>query len=328
MPKRCTGQRGASGVALVARSPVDATPTLVEYQTALFSRTHHTTMGRFRRRHHGQALVESIFTIPLVVFLMLGTMQLFLMMHARILTQLAVFRSNRAGSMNHAQCDRMKHAAILQLIPAIESFMAPGVPGTPAQKFSAAFAKRKDNKYDDYISDGGKTVHATGSIIWMMRQLGGRTVFAGTEDKMFDQGVTAPPATGPTGGGAAPGGAPATLPEAAMRLETRLIFWYPMKIPFANWVMTRMYLATTGLKSYSGQNPLSPPVTANWAKQNDSALEPMMVKELLARSDAGEFVFPIVATSTMRMMTPLKRGNFEGVEDCGTLPGSGAVGGT
>ena len=40
-------------------------------------------------RQSGQAMVEAALSLPLVVFLVLGTLQLFLMLQARVLAQYA-----------------------------------------------------------------------------------------------------------------------------------------------------------------------------------------------------------------------------------------------
>ncbi|HLM44600.1 MAG TPA: TadE family protein, partial [Myxococcaceae bacterium] len=66
-----------------------------------------------RRAERGQAAVESALTLPLTVFLMLGTLQLFLMLQGRIMAEYAAFRAVRAGSVRHGDCQAMTHAAIL-----------------------------------------------------------------------------------------------------------------------------------------------------------------------------------------------------------------------
>src|SRR5256885_14487414 len=95
--------------------------------------------------------------MPLVLFCVLGTVQLFLMFNARILTQLAAYRAARAGSVNHGNCTRMVDAAMLQVMPAIDSFMRPG-PGTAGWKLANAYAKRRFNAYNDQLSAGGAPV--------------------------------------------------------------------------------------------------------------------------------------------------------------------------
>ena len=87
------------------------------------ARSHHARRVRFSAPASdcGQAAVEAALTMPLVLFCVMGTLQLFLMFNARILTQLAAYKAARAGSMNHGNCDRVVDAALVQVMPAIES---------------------------------------------------------------------------------------------------------------------------------------------------------------------------------------------------------------
>ena len=228
--------------------------------------------------------------MPLMLFIMLGTLQLFMMLHARILTQLAAFQATRAGSLNHANCDRMLHAGILQVLPAIEPFAKPT--GTSlANNVALAFAKVAGNTYTGKnINIGTGKSHTmtgaggTGAVMWIVRDFAGRAGAA--DDDNFDQSV------------------------APMRLETQVVFWFPMRIPFANWIFARMMLAHYGMQAYSDQNPLMIRQKANWTPGPGNNLSGEMKTEIQGRLMAQEYVFPIVATYTMRMMTPLKAANL------------------
>ena len=46
--------------------------------------------------------MEAALTLPLVVFLILGTLQLFMMLQGRIMAEYAVFKAVRAGSVTTA----------------------------------------------------------------------------------------------------------------------------------------------------------------------------------------------------------------------------------
>ena len=93
------------------------------------------------RAQSGQAAIESALTLPLVVFLFLGMLQLFLLLQGRILAQYALARAARAGSLNHGSCRAMEQAAIAALLPSFHSFLSPGLrPGdSSAQKYVEAF---------------------------------------------------------------------------------------------------------------------------------------------------------------------------------------------
>lgn len=234
-------------------------------------------------------MVEAAITLPLVVFLLLGTLQLFLMLQARVLAHYAVFRATRAGSVAHGDCERMTHSAILALIPSFHSFLGQSVATGVVQhgggssapaRLAAAFAARRDNRY----SSGLDGVH-DGTIVWIDRHIQGGGV-PSPEDRDFDE------------------------PGHLRQLEVRMVFWYPMRIPFANWVMSRMFLAQLGIEDYTATNPLmAAERNANWNQgefTDPFTLSAALRDELQRRVRLQQYVFPIETTFTMRMMTPLK----------------------
>ena len=89
----------------------------------------------------GQAAVESALTLPMMVFLVLGTMQLFMLLQAKAMAQYAVFQAARVGSVTNGRCDVMTHAAVLALIPTIRSFLGPTSAGTPGEKLGHRSAR-------------------------------------------------------------------------------------------------------------------------------------------------------------------------------------------
>jgi len=104
----------------------------------------------------------------------------------------------------------------------------------------------------------------------------------------------------------------------------RLVFWYPLRVPFADWVLTRIFLAHYGLQSYLNSNPLNEAQQADWpAGFNTSNLSayahPLVAGEFATRAARGEYVYPIQATYSMRMMTPPKPQFFQ-TQDCPPLP--------
>src|SRR4051812_17659394 len=99
------------------------------------------TPRQVQRAARGQAAVEFAIVISLVLFMILGILQLALAQNARALTQYAAFNAVRAGAVSYADCTRMSHAAFATLLPAIESFSKGGAPveNELAQAFAARF---------------------------------------------------------------------------------------------------------------------------------------------------------------------------------------------
>ena len=108
----------------------------------------------------------------------------------------------------------------------------------------------------------------------------------------------------------------------AMRLEVRLIYWYRLRIPFADWVISRMIQAHWGLRDYDAVNPLIPAdANAGWTQPSTPVvnLDPAIRDELNTRVNSGQYVFPIQATYGMRMMTPARRAHFD-QQNCASTP--------
>jgi hypothetical protein len=141
-----------------------------------------------------------------------------------------------------------------------------------------------------------------GTIVWVARESPRLNDISPTEEEDFDdparyQGI-----------------------EDVVRLEARIVFWYPLRIPFADWVLTRMFLAHMGLRDYSAADPLTPVHTAAWRQGvNAFSLDDAVRQELLDRVNRKEYVFPLQATHVMRMMTP-PRPQFFATQNCPPTP--------
>jgi hypothetical protein len=238
----------------------------------------------------GQAAVEAALTLPLSVFVILGTLQLFLMLQARVLTEYAAFHAARTGSVKHGDCQAMTHAAIAAVLPSFARTDSPSALG-------AAFRAHRDDQYQPLLDAG-----YSGAIVWVARERPRLADISATEEEDFDD-----PAHYQT-------------VEDVRRLEARIVFWYPMRIPFANWVLSRMFLAHMGLQDYSAADPLLLVRTAAWRRGvNVFSLDSAIRQELLERTGRNEYVFPLQATYVMRMMTP-PRPRFFATQNCPPTP--------
>ena len=254
-------------------------------------------MRQGTHREDGQAGVEAALTLPLLVFLTLGTLQLFLLLQARFLAEYGVFRATRAGSLNHGDCRAMTHAAVLSVLPTVAATDSPA-------KLEKAFKDHSNNRYRNlrHIPGNSPAGRHEGQIVELWRDVyfgPTREVFLSPdalwdpEDEKFDQ------------------------PDRLVRLETRMILWVRLRIPFADWVMGRMFLAHYRLTSYDLVNPLSP-VESNAGWPDSAALrfkgEPWpggpLDASMLAFASQGHYLFPVRVTWSMRMMTPLKKKHF------------------
>jgi len=106
-----------------------------------------------------------------------------------------------------------------------------------------------------------------------------------------------------------------------------MVYWAPLQIPFADWIMATLALAQWNLTAYTGVvDPLSPTATigANntWAgsgavpwQPNEAPIGP----ELQRRFNLKHYVFPIVVKYSMRMMSPVSPTDFA-TQNCPGTP--------
>ena len=244
--------------------------------------------------------MEAALCLPLVVFLILGTLQLFMLLQGRILAQVAVYRAVRAGSLNHGSCKAMTHAALVTMLPTVAAT-------TTGAKLAEAFRERERN-YLRVSGPSGK-FFSEGPMVEIVREspdVGWVRGLSGGEDLLFD----------------APTDAQAELRRRT--LEIRMVAWYYMRIPFADWVLGRMFLAHFKLKSYTATNPLMPTQRRSdgW-DEHGVALAPDdwpggdLGQRMVRWGGQGHYLFPIQVHAAMRMMTPVKAENFQGGAGCG-----------
>lgn len=243
-----------------------------------------------RQRARGQAAVEAAVVMPLTVFLVLGTLQLFLMLQARLMAQYAAWWAAREGSVTQGSCGAMEDVALKALLPTFVALRDTGAVEAEASARRALPGYRYDPRRERGFS---------GDIFWVARERPLAQDVTREGEEAFDQGEP-------------------------VRLEVRLVFWYPLRVPFADAALTRLWRAFLGAappRREAEANPLLPVENAvRWreapARLDDAALR----QEYARRTGRGEYVFPIVTTASMRMLTPPAPEHFES-QDCAASPG-------
>jgi hypothetical protein len=231
-------------------------------------------------RESGQAAVEAAIVMPLMIFVVLGTLQLFMMLHGRIMAEYAAFRATRAGSVNQGNCESMTHAAIGAVLP---SFARTNDPVS----LGLAFKTHAANSYTLLDGWGQGVVLRSGAIIWIVRKLD-RNLTGPIEETFDDRNKG----------------------DSRAELQVDLVYWYPLRIPFADWVMSRAFLASFGALPYVAQNPLMETGRAkNWNKTSSQLDGTATLTEMRKRILRGQYDFPIRTSFRMRMMTPAVQWN-------------------
>jgi hypothetical protein len=242
-------------------------------------------MRLFRRGSEGQAAVESALTIPMMVFTMLGIVQLTVAYHARALAEYAAFKAARSGSVYRVDCKHMNHAALVALAPSMSFTLSTKPSVESLYTTSVAYASSNTTMWK---STAGSMVGGS-KMVWIDYKL---EHVDHDFDKQLDPGV-----------------------EDVPRIRVRMAYFFHYRIPFANWVMVRYWLATQGLLANWGQNDQSDSTimvvkadkpAVNKVADNTGDLNSAtdaMVNQVRLNMLMGVYTLPIVTTWSMRMFS-------------------------
>jgi hypothetical protein len=232
-------------------------------------------------RRRGQAAVETALTLPLVLFMILGALQLFMVMQARILAQYAASRAVRAGAQSFGDCKTMIDVAHLVLLPAIDATFARVKSNIGNRYANDVQLRMGGNKYLGAATGGITDGTLNGPVVWFDRATP-VAPFPASEEENWD------------------------LPPHKV-LSVRMVFWAPLKIPFANWIFARIALAQWGARELHTADPLMPvKKDANWVAASSGPRSTDLKPELDLRYAQGQYVFPIEVWYATRMMSPAR----------------------
>jgi hypothetical protein len=222
----------------------------------------------------GQAMVEAAIVMPVLVFAVLGILQLTLMQQARLMLEYAAFQAARAGIVWNGDVGRMRSAAVFALMPTFPSTPGPSVLPSRAvdtpSKLAAAFAAFSLENESSSALLGRRMIE-----VEVLNP--SQSDFAEGENEIEFDGAQWDPAS-----------------RKRAQLVIRAVYLYELRIPFANWIFFESWLVshrgTQGAGEYSGLT-------------RDHLLR------LRTASSAGRYYLPLVATHTQRMQSNLYRKN-------------------
>lgn len=194
--------------------------------------------------------------MPLMIFLVLGIIQLGLIAQARALSKYAAYRAVRVGAMNNADVDKMENAAIFYLLPVISVKSSGGakaidtiLPTRNASELSAKYARALAG---NNLTGNLKMVKVVvcGPLEQELRGTGTDPLpnvthnalhGSGSENEVdFDDPLIATDNDSPVSD--APTMTGTLRRHIRTKLRIQVQFHYRMPIPFANWVIAHAYI--------------------------------------------------------------------------------------
>lgn len=182
------------------------------------------TFSRLLRNESAQAMVETAIVCPMVIFFMLGVIQLGMMQQARLMVEYAAFNAARAGSVWNMSQWHMHRAAELSLVPTRPAFPIAG--GVVGSSTTGNVTGRIEN-FGNLAASYAETVVANMLPMFGDKRLIHIDILNPTEVHFSDKEEL-------------------DFDDPGLRHQTqlsiRLTYFYRMKIPFANWVIFNTWM--------------------------------------------------------------------------------------
>jgi TadE-like protein len=264
-------------------------------------------------------MIETAITMPLFVFIILGSLQLALAHQARLMTKYAAFKAVRVGAMNHARVNRMRVAAAMVLMPVISYRGAGGkdyffksktsgeyltnaipvrlnfYPSFPAIRMvdvtvcSPTRTDRTGESYDGSPGDKGSAAFASGQAVG------------------FDMPATQ------NANGQSPSTTTGYQRWETTRLAIQVQLNYRMPIPFANMMIYHIFEndMNRNLRRITRTGQATGYVPQPWTQRGSG----QNMRRIAAMT--GEYIIPIRAWYSMRMQSDLfPNADLPSTNDC------------
>ncbi|MFY0579495.1 pilus assembly protein [Cystobacter fuscus] len=253
-------------------------------------------------RESGQAAVEAALIIPMMVFMVLGIIQLGMMYQARLMTEYAAYRSARAGIVNHGHCELMRNAAYFAVLPTLG-------PRPSGESGRVDDLERAIAAYKEYAVKGttDPALFHKGSSLEKVRvevlnpkrsQIAG--LFSTYGDAMMSQEIDYDDVRDDT------------IVRANL-LTVRITYFYEMRIPFANWLIHGWFMGFDSLDKLRGlqfenqrlggeaSHQALEKLGANKGKTNRQKGDYKKISDLALKQ--RKYIIPLSANYSMRMQS-------------------------
>lgn len=235
----------------------------------------------------GQSAVEAAIVMPLFIFVILSILQFGLIAQARYMAKYAAYRAVRVGAMNNADPKKMLAAAEAALLPVVAMPSGVGGPDVigPTTDVASVGLKAGVLLARNTIVPGLKMISVMvcgpvrGDVNSLTQQ---QLTGVGSRNQVdFDD----PRATHDVPGGF--NGNTELRQFLATKLRVQVEYNYRMPIPFANWIISRIYLALSIPSVLRMGDPLQVPSAG----------------KLLLANQAKIYIAPIFENYAMRMQS-------------------------
>ncbi|OJH41594.1 TadE family protein [Cystobacter ferrugineus] len=253
-------------------------------------------------RESGQAAVEAALIVPLMVFMVLGIIQLGMMHHARLMTEYAAYRSARAGIVNHAHCELMRNAALVSVLPTL----GPTPSGQPGRVDTLLRAAKHYREYAVSGTNNPVLFHIPGKLekvrveVLNPKKSQLSNLFSTYGDAMKAQEIDYDD----------------VRDDAIIRanlLSVRITYFYEMRIPFANWLIHGWFMGFDSLDKLKGiqfENQRLGGQASHQALEKLGASKGKTSRQkndykLISGLATGQrkYIIPLVTTYSMRMQS-------------------------
>lgn len=267
--------------------------------------------GDLRRSERGQVIVEQAIILPMMVFLILGIVQLSMVQHARIATEYAAYNAARSGIVYNGDVDKMERAAFFSVLPTL------GRSDNWGDLFETVFKKALLAQFGADLADmlgfdilGDMKMVQVAIVPHPDPSVGDRIDVIEQQGHLNQQQIDFDDFR--------------TLPSTANQLTVQVKYFYKMRIPFANFMLHYMWMATRAdaMAAYGTMAFLNPERTILGQRTGISSHDEILVRAIGASGDdddlrislqyrlAGEYRIPINTFYTMRMQSNLYRSNL------------------
>ena len=273
----------------------------------------HQLLLRLKKNNRGQSTVESAIVLPIMVFLIVGTIQLVMVQHAKVMVEYAAFNAARAGVVWNGDKEQMTNAALISLMPTFARTDNIG-------DLLATWARLKViTEATNAVDKGVAKLEELVSLLPNVNVVGRLP-----DVSVIEIDILEPKRGNFNAGDELAFDDPSNRKNTRLTIKLRYLYW--MKIPFANWVIHTAWIAQrrgirlvnsihmpevqiggTTLKGSARENYIDMQVASSALTGNQIDAE-LGIYRLLARA-FDIYVIPLEATYTMRMQSDLYKEN-------------------